>query len=62
MQKGKLGSAVAGILAIFLVIICLFYLSFTMVTNHYEDQAKEYAIAVSGDEAGAAASYTKAYK
>ena len=62
MQKGKLGSAVAGILAIFLVIICLFYLSFTMVTNHYEDQAKEYAIAVSGDETGAADSYTKAYK
>lgn len=52
----------AGILAIFLVIICLFYISFTLVTNHYEDQAKEVAVKVSGDPTGASDSYTKAYK
>lgn len=62
MQKGKLGSLVAGILAIFLVIICLFYISFTLVTNHYENQAKEVAVKVSGDPTGASESYTKAYK
>jgi len=62
MQKGKLGSAVAGILAIFLVIICLFYISFTLVTNHWENKAKEYAVAVSGDANAVSDSYTKAYK
>lgn len=62
MQKGKLGSAVAGILAIFLVIICLFYISFTLVTNHWQDKAEAYAIAVSGDQNQASDSYTKAYK
>lgn len=62
MQKGKLGSAVAGILAIFLVIICLFYISFTLVTNHWENKAKDYAVAVSGDANAVSDSYTKAYK
>lgn len=51
MQQGKLGSVVAGVLAIFLVIICLFYVSFTFVNNHYEDQAKAYALRISQDEA-----------
>jgi len=51
MQQGKLGSVVAGVLAFFLVIICLFYVSFTFVNNHYEDQAKAYALQVSQDEA-----------
>lgn len=41
----------AGVLAFFLVIICLFYVSFTFVNNHYEDQAKAYALQVSQDEA-----------
>ncbi len=51
MQQGKLGSVVAGVLAFFLVIICLFYVSFTFVNNHYEDKAKAYALQVSQDEA-----------
>lgn len=42
-SKGNLGSKVAGIIAIFLVLICLFYLSFTLVSNHYEDKADAYA-------------------
>lgn len=45
MQKGKLGSIVAGVLAIFLIVICLFYLSFTFVANHHEKLADEYAAA-----------------
>ena len=32
-SKGTLGSIVAGVIAIFLVLVCLFYLSFTFVTN-----------------------------
>ena len=42
-SKGTLGSVVAGVIAVFLVLICLFYLSFTMVGNHYEDKAEQYA-------------------
>ena len=38
-SKGKLGSIVAGVIAFFLVLICLFYLSFTVVSNHYENKA-----------------------
>jgi len=42
-SKGTLGSVVAGVIAIFLVLICLFYLSFTFVGNRYEDKAEQYA-------------------
>ena len=62
MQKGKLGSVVAGILAIFLVIICLFYLSFTVVQNRYENKAVEYAIAQSKDTTKSSQAYNDAYK
>lgn len=62
MQKGKLGSVVAGILAIFLILICLFYLSFTYVTNSHEDKAVEYAMAKSGDKNQSSQNYREAYK
>ena len=62
MQKGKLGSIVAGVLAIFLVLICLFYLSFTLVNNHHEDAAVEYATAKSGDKTQSSDNYRVAYK
>ncbi len=62
MQKGKLGSVVAGILAIFLVLICLYYISFTLVQNHYDDLAVEQAIAKSGDQTKSTDKYTQAYK
>ncbi len=62
MQKGKLGSVVAGVLAIFLVLICLFYLSFTYVANHHEDKAVEYALAKSGDKNQNTQNYRDAYK
>lgn len=42
-SKGNMGSWVAVIIAIFLVLICLFYLSFTFVGNHYESKAEQYA-------------------
>ena len=35
-SKGTTGSAISGVIAIFLVLVCLFYLSFTWVTNRYE--------------------------
>ncbi len=61
-SKGKLGSVVAGIIAIFLVIICLFYLSFSIATNHFEGKAKEYALAAAGQEGEASDTYRLAYK
>ena len=59
-SKGNLGSIVAGVIAIFLVLVCLFYLSFTFVSNRHENEAKEYALVLSGDNDDAA--YNKAYK
>ncbi len=50
-RKGTLGSVVAGIIAIFLVLVCLFYLSFSLVTNHYENKAEAYALAASNGDA-----------
>ena len=62
MQKGKLGSIVAGILAIFLVLICLFYLSFTYVSNHHEKKAEEYALAKQKANNNNPETYRLAYK
>ncbi|MBP3537879.1 MAG: protein translocase subunit SecD [Muribaculaceae bacterium] len=59
-SKGKLGSIVAGVIAIFLVLVCLFYLSFTYISNKYESQAANYALIESGDNDDAA--YNQAYK
>ena len=42
-SKGSLGRIVAGVIAVFLVLICLFYLSFTVVSNSYDKKAEEYA-------------------
>ncbi|MCM1519373.1 MAG: protein translocase subunit SecD [Lachnoclostridium sp.] len=60
-SKGSLGSVVAGIIAIFLVLICLFYLSFSVVTNHYEGKAEEHA-RIEAEKAGNdSETYRKAY-
>lgn len=48
-SKGTLGSIVSGVIAIFLVIVCVFYLSFSIVTNHYENKADEHALTIAGD-------------
>ena len=61
-SKGKLGSVVAGIIAIFLIIICLFYLSFSIATNHFEGKAKEYATAAAGGQGESSDTYRLAYK
>lgn len=60
-SKGILGSAVSGIIAIFLVLVCLFYLSFSLVTNHYEDKAAEQASLIAGGDTNSEV-YQKAYK
>lgn len=60
-SKGILGSVVSGIIAIFLVLVCLFYLSFSVVTNHYEDKAAEQASLIAGGDTNSEA-YQKAYK
>ena len=59
-SKGNLGSIVAGVIAVFLVLVCLFYLSFTWISSKYENQAANYALFESGDNDDAA--YNQAYK
>ena len=59
-SKGNLGSIVAGVIAVFLVLICFFYLSFTFISNKYENQAEQYALTESGNNDDEA--YNQAYK
>lgn len=61
-SKGTLGSIVAGVIAIFLVLVCLFYLSFSVVTNNYEKKAVEYATNAAGDAGVDSEPYKQAYK
>lgn len=61
-SNGKLGSIVAGVIAIFLVLICLFYISFTVVGNHYEDKAEAYAHQAAGAQGTNSDTYRMAYK
>ncbi|MBD5228650.1 MAG: protein translocase subunit SecDF [Bacteroidales bacterium] len=60
-SKGTLGSIIAGVIAIFLVLICLFYLSFTLVSSHHEKKAEEYAAKMAGSEQADAALLKKHY-
>ena len=59
-SKGKLGSIVAGVIAIFLVLVCLFYLSFSFTSSSYENKAEQYARTLSGNNDDSA--YNQAYK
>ena len=59
-SKGNLASIVSGVIAFFLAIVCLFYLSFSFVSSKHEDDAKAFATAQSGDQDDAA--YNQAYK
>ncbi|MDE6369957.1 MAG: protein translocase subunit SecDF, partial [Duncaniella sp.] len=60
-SKGSLGSIVAGVIAIFMVLICLFYLSFTAVTNHWEGKAEEYAATEAAKDNNSPETKRKAY-
>ncbi|MDE7025084.1 MAG: protein translocase subunit SecD [Paramuribaculum sp.] len=61
-SNGKLGSIVAGVIAIFMVLICLFYISFTVVGNHYENKAEAYAQQAAGAQGTNSDTYRMAYK
>ena len=60
-SKGTLGSIIAGIIAIFLVLVCLFYLSFTLVSSKQEAKAEQYALVAAGQQGKNSEQYTKAY-
>lgn len=61
-NKGALGSLIAGVIAVFLVLVCAFYLSFTIVGNHYDDLAEEYALQKAGKEGPNSDAFKQAYK
>lgn len=61
-NKGALGSLIAGVIAVFLVLVCAFYLSFSIVGNHYEGKAKEYAMEAAGEDGLNSDAYNRAYK
>ena len=60
-SKGTLGTTVSGIIAIFMVIVCLFYMSFSFVSSSYETKAEEYALKMAGKEGKESETYNKAY-
>lgn len=59
-SKGTLGTVVSGVIAIFLVIVCLFYMSFSFVSSSYEKKAEEYALKEAKGKTDSE-DYTKAY-
>ncbi|MDO5395313.1 MAG: protein translocase subunit SecD [Bacteroidales bacterium] len=61
-SKGKLGSILAGVIAVLMVLVCAFYLSFTFVNNNYEEEAVLYAQKASKGAANPDEAYNKAYK
>lgn len=61
-SKGTLGSIIAGVIAIFLVLACLFYLSFSLVSNKQEAKAEQYATMMAGQQGKNSEQYNKAYK
>lgn len=60
-SKGTTGSVISGVIAIFLVLVCLFYLSFSWVTSRYEKKAEAYALVIANGDANTD-TYQKAYK
>ena len=61
-NKGTLGSVIAGVIAIFLIIVCVFYLSFSFASRHFEGKAEQYAVKVAGEAGVNSDQYNKAYK
>lgn len=61
-SKGTLGSIIAGVIAIFLVLVCLFYLSFSLVSSKQEKKAEQYALVQAGANGKNSEQYNKAYK
>ena len=61
-SKGTLGSIIAGVIAIFLVLVCLFYLSFSLVSSKQEAKAEQYALLQAGQQGKNSEQYNKAYK
>lgn len=61
-SKGTLGSIIAGVIAIFLVLVCLFYISFSLVSSKQEAKAEQYALVQAGQEGKNSEQYNKAYK
>ena len=59
-SKGTLGSIIAGVIAIFLVLVCLFYLSFSVVSSKEEAKAEQHALSIAGNNSSD--QYNKAYK
>ena len=42
-NKGKLAALLSSVIAVLLILVCAFYLSFTIVNSNYETAATDYA-------------------
>ena len=48
-NKGKLAALLSSVIAVLLILVCAFYLSFTIVNSNYETAATDYAHVQSPD-------------
>lgn len=61
-NKGKLAAILSSVIAVLLILVCAFYLSFTIVNNNYETKAETFAHAQSQGKANQDQAYNDAYK
>lgn len=61
-NKGKLAAVLSSVIAVLLILVCAFYLSFTFVNNNYETKAEAFAHAQSQGKENQDQAYNDAYK
>lgn len=61
-NKGKLAAVLSSVIAVLLILVCAFYLSFTFVNNNYETKAETFAHAQSQGKENQDQAYNDAYK
>lgn len=61
-NKGKLAALLSSVIAVLLILVCAFYLSFTIVNSNYETAATDYAHVQSQGKENQDQAYNDAYK
>lgn len=49
MQNNGIVNGIVKVFAVLFALVCLYYISFSFVSGHYENKAREYALAKGGD-------------
>ena len=49
MQNNGIVNGIVKVFAVLFALVCLYYISFSFVSGHYENKAREYDLAKGGD-------------